>query len=420
MDVQKREMKNGLVVATEVMPYLHSVAIGVWVKCGSRFEKDRDAGVSHFIEHLLFKGTKTRTALAIAKAIDSIGGQLNAFTDKEYVCFYAKVLDRHLPFAFGILSDIALNPTFPADEMEREREVIFEEISMVEDSPQELIQDLYMENLWPGHPLGRPISGTRDSVSRITREQVQRYFRENYAAQNTIISIAGNIEHARAYALAERHFANLGAGESVNPGKPPGVHVSRLIRRKQNLEQSHVCLGTNCPPVTSRERYALQLLCNILGGGVSSRLFQSIRERRGLAYSIYSSLNLYRDAGTLSVYAGMAQDKTIPVIELVLKELKKMCEHSVPAHELRRAKDNVLGSVMLSLESSSSRMTQLAQQHIYFDRFYTLEEVVREFEGVGVREIQDLSKCVFDSAPLSLTVLGSQDGREVESMDLEV
>ncbi len=420
MDVQKREMKNGLVVATEVMPYLHSVSIGVWVKSGSRCEREEDAGVSHFIEHLLFKGTRTRSALAIAKAIDSVGGQLNAFTEKEYVCFHARVLNRHLPFTLGILSDIALNPTFPAEEMEKEREVIFEEISMVEDSPQDLVQDLYMENLWKGHPLGRPISGTRDSVARITRDKVRRHFHDNYTAQNTVISIAGNIRHDQAYRLAEQHFKHLGSGVRVDPGPPPDCRSSNMIRQKPNLEQAHLCLGTNCPSVTSEKRYALHLLCNILGGSVSSRLFQTIRERRGLAYSIYSSLNLYQDAGTLSAYAGAAPDKVVPVIELVMKELRKMCERPVPAHELRRAKDNLLGSVMLSLESSSSRMTQLAQQQIYFDRFYTLEEVIREFESVEAKDIQDLSRDLFRSAPLSLTLLGSQDGGAVESMDLEV
>ncbi|NWG12325.1 MAG: insulinase family protein [Acidobacteria bacterium] len=420
MDVQKREMQNGLVAVTEVMPYLHSAAIGVWVKSGSRCENEADAGVSHFIEHLLFKGTTTKSALAIAKAIDSVGGQLNAFTEKEYVCLHAKVLDRHLPFALGILADIALNPTFPADEMEREREVIFEEISMIEDSPQDLIQDLYMENLWKGHPLGRPISGTRESVERITRAKVKQYFRDNYTAHNTIISIAGNIQHASARRLVERYFGELEPGVPVDPGPPPECRASNLVRAKPNLEQTHLCLGTGCPPVTSEKRYALHLLCNILGGGVSSRLFQSIREKRGLAYSIYSSLNLYRDVGTLSVYAGAAPDKVMPVIELVIKELKKMCRQPVPAHELRRAKDNLLGSVMLSLESSSSRMTQLAQQQIYFDRFYTPEEIIREFESVEAEDIQGLCQDVFDSAPLSLTLLGSQDGREVESMNLEV
>jgi len=420
MDVQKREFKNGLVVATEVMPYLRSVSIGVWLKGGSRFETDGDAGISHFIEHLLFKGTRTRSAAAIAKAIDSVGGQLNAFTDKEYVCFYARVLDRHLSFAFGLLSDIALNPTFPAVEMEREREVIFEEISMVEDSPQELIQDIYMESLWKGHPLGRPVSGTRDSVARITREQVKRYFDRNYTARNTVISIAGKIRHEDACKLAARHFEGLTQGKPLPPGPPPDFRATRVVRQKPNLEQTHICMGAKCPPMTSDHRFGAQLLSNILGGGVSSRLFQSIREKRGLAYSIYSGLNLYRDAGTIFVYAAAAPEKRARVIELIMKEIAKMCRQLVPAHEIRRAKESMLGSIMLSLESSASRMTQLAQQQIYFDRFYTVEEAVREIESVGTEDIRRLANDIFKQRTLALTLLGSQDGGGLETISLRV
>jgi predicted Zn-dependent peptidase len=420
MDVQRREFKNGLVVATEVMPYLHSVSVGVWLKGGSRFETDDDAGISHFIEHLLFKGTKTRSAAAIAKAIDSVGGQLNAFTDKEYVCFYARILDRHLPFAFGLLSDIALNPTFPAEEMEREREVIFEEISMVEDSPQELIQDIYMESLWKDHPLGRPVSGTRDSVGRITRERVRRFFDRHYTARNTVISIAGNIRHEDACKLAARHFEGLTAGKPLDPGPAPAFRAARVARRKPNLEQTHICIGAKCPPMASEDRYGAQLLSNILGGGVSSRLFQSIREKRGLAYSIYSGLNLYCDAGTIFIYAAAAPDKTARVVELIVNEVARMCRQLVPAHEIRRAKENMLGSIMLSLESSASRMTQLAQQLIYFDRFYTLEEVVREVENVTAGDIRRLANEIFKRRTLALTLLGSQDRRDLEAAKLRV
>jgi predicted Zn-dependent peptidase len=420
MDVQQREMNNGLVVATEVMPSLHSVAIGVWVKGGSRCESEADAGVSHFIEHMLFKGTKSRTAAAIAKSIDSVGGQLNAFTDKEYTCFYAKVLSRHLPLAFGLLADIALHPSFPLDEMEREREVILEEISMVEDSPQELVQDLHLEGLWKKHPLGRPIHGTRESVARISRQQVKRFFERNHTARRTVITLAGNLRHEDAQSLAARHFGGLAAGMPADPGPAPGFEPARILKHKPNLEQVHVCLGAKCRPVTSDDRYALQLLCNILGGGVSSRLFQSIREKRGLAYSVYSCLNLYRDAGTLLVYAAAAPDKSTTVIDLIVRELRKMCRRPVPPHELKRAKENILGSVLLSQESSSSRMTQLAQQQIYFSRFYTPEEVIAAFERVRWEDIQRLAREMFEGAPLALTLLGSHDGRELDSIRLGV
>lgn len=413
-------MRNGLVVASEVMAHLRSVSIGVWVKGGSRFEDGTTTGVSHFIEHLLFKGTKSRTATQIAEAIDSVGGQLNAFTEKEYVGFYAKVLDQHLPFAFELLSDIVLNPTFPAAEVKRERNVIFEEINMVEDSPQELIQDIYMESFWKGHPLGRPISGTKESVARISRRHVLQHFRNHYTATNTIISVAGNIRHAQVYELARRHFSNLEPGVAANPGEPPRVTPGRVVRRKAHLEQTHICLGTVSPPLASEERFCAHLLCNILGGGMSSRLFQNIREKRGLVYSIFSGLNLYRDAGALVVYAGTAPENASSVVGLTLKELKKLREQTVPSEELKRAKENIKGSIMLSLESSSSRMIHLAQQLIYFGRCCTLEEILGRIDRVTAREIRNLANRIFVSSSLTLTALGSRNGRDLESVDVSL
>jgi predicted Zn-dependent peptidase len=416
MDVQIRKMRNGLVVASEVMAHLRSVSIGVWVKSGSRLEDAPTHGISHFIEHLLFKGTKSRTAAEIAEAIDSVGGQLNAFTEKEYVGFYAKVLDQHLPFAFELLSDIVLNPTFPNAEMARERNVIFEEINMVEDSPQELIQDLYMENFWKGHPLGWPVSGTKESVARIARKDVMRYFKNHYTASNTIVSVAGNVRHRQAYELARRYFSDLEAGVLADPGAPPVVNPGRVVRRKAHLEQTHICLGTSSPPLTSEERFCAHLLCNILGGGMSSRLFQNIREKRGLVYSIFSGLSLYRDAGALVVYAGAAPGNASSVVGLTLKEFRRLREKLVPAEELKRAKENIKGSIMLSLESSSSRMTHLAQQLIYFGRCYPLEEILARIDRVRAREIRQLANRIFVSSSLTLTALGSRDGRDLESV----
>ncbi len=420
MDVQKREMKNGLVVATEAMPHLRSVSLGVWIKTGSRFEDARNTGISHFIEHLLFKGTGKRSAAEIAEAIDSVGGQLNAFTEKEYVGFYAKVLDEHLPLAFELVSDIVLHPTFPPVEIRRERNVIFEEINMVEDSPQELILDLFMESFWKDHPLGRPISGTKKSVARIARKDVKRFFENNYSAGNIIVAIAGNIRHREAYRLAERYFSHLKPGVAADPGAPPEVHAGRLIRHKAHLEQTHVCLGTVSPPIASEERFCAHLLSNILGGGVSSRLFQNIRERRGLVYSIYSMLNLYRDAGSLVVYAGAAPEQASEVVGLILKEFGRLRESLVSSQELKRAKEYVKGSVLLSLESSSSRMTHLAQQLIYYDRFYTLEEILDAVERVTARDIRRLANRIFDNATLALTALSSRNGRDLNAVAIRV
>ncbi|MBP1623623.1 MAG: peptidase domain protein [Acidobacteria bacterium] len=420
MDVQKAEMKNGLVIASEIMPHLRSVSLGVWVKCGSRFEKEEKTGISHFIEHLLFKGTTTRSAATIAEAIDSVGGQLNAFTEKEYVGFYAKVLDEHLPFAFELVSDIVLNPVFPVNEIQRERNVIFEEINMVEDSPQELILDMYLENFWKDHPLGRPISGTKKSVARIARADVKKFFKRNYTARNMVIAVAGNIRHGNVRQLARRYFSELEPGVALEPGRPPDVHAGRRVRHKAHLEQTHICLGTVSPPVASEERYAAHLLCNILGGGMSSRLFQNIRERRGLVYSIYSMLNLYQDAGALVVYAGTAPDKAAQVVELTLKEFGKMRSQLVSADELKRAKENIKGSVMLGLESSSSRMTHLAQQLIYYSRFYELEEILGGVERVSARAIRELANRIFEESYLTLTALSSRNGSGLHSVALEM
>jgi predicted Zn-dependent peptidase len=420
MDVRKEEMENGLVVATEAMPYLRSASIGVWVRVGSRFEGKYTPGITHFIEHLLFKGTTSRSAGDIANAIDSIGGQLDAFTDKEYVGFYAKVLDRHVPFAFELLSDIVLNPGFPGVELERERNVIFEEINMVQDSPQELIHDVFMENFWRGHPLGLPISGTKESVARITRREVRRYFKENYTACNTIVSVAGNIRHRQVLDLTHRHFAGLAAGTPVERGCPPGVYPARVVRRKAHLEQTHVCLGTGCPPIGSADRYCIQILNSVLGGGMSSRLFQNIREKRGLVYSIYSVPNLYRDAGTLVVYAGSAPETAASVVELTLKELRRLRDRKVPAEELKRAKENIKGQFMLSLESTSARMTHLAQQEIYYGRFYTMEEIMDGFDRVRASDVCRLAGEIFDSSTLSLTALTSANGHELKSVNLQV
>jgi predicted Zn-dependent peptidase len=420
MDVRKKEMKNGLIVASEAMPHLRSVSLGVWLKCGSRFEEPGQCGISHFIEHLLFKGTKTRSAQDIAKAVDSVGGQLDAFTEKEYVGFYAKVLDEHLPFAFELMSDIVLNPAFPAREIERERNVIFEEINMVEDSPQDLILDIHMESFWKNHPLGRPISGTKESIAHMDRKSVKSFFAQNYHARNIVIAAAGNLRHQEVAGLAERYFAGLRSGSEANPGLPPKIHPGRLFRKKTHLEQTHLCLGTVSPSVADEDRYCAHLLNTILGGGMSSRLFQNIRERRGLVYSIYSMLNLYHDAGSMVIYAGTAPENASKVVALVLRELGKLKSQMVSSQELRRAKENIKGLVMLSLESSSSRMTHLAQQLIYHGRHYTPEEILAAVERVTAREIRLLANRIFDASTLNLTSLSSRNGRDLRSLVMKV
>jgi predicted Zn-dependent peptidase len=421
MNIQKKEMKNGLVVASEIMRHFRSVSIGVWVRSGSRFEEAQMSGISHFIEHMLFKGTSSRTAAKIAETIDSVGGQLDAFTDKEYVGFYCRVLDRHLPLAFELLSDIVLNPTFPAREIERERNVIFEEISTVEDTPQDLIQDLYIERLWDGHPLGRRVAGTRETVGRITRGQAVEYFRRNYyAGRNTVISVAGNIRHREVQELAERYFSDLPAGAETDPGLPPAPRSARTVRYKPNLEQTHICLGAACPARVSGDRFGVLLLSNILGGGMSSRLFQNIREQRGLVYAIDSSLNLYHDAGTVVVSAATAAESAVTVVKLILKEFRNLRETLVSTDELNLAKECAKGSLALSLESTSSRMMVLAQQQIDFGRFYTLEEMLDSVDRVRRADIRRLAREIFHASSLTLAALGNGGGSPLESLTLRL
>jgi predicted Zn-dependent peptidase len=419
-DFRKKEMRNGLVVVSEVMPHLRSASLGIWIKCGSRFETAEHTGISHFIEHLLFKGTKTRSTVEIAEAVDSVGGQLNAFTEKEYVGYYAKVMDEHLPFAFELMADIVLNPAFPAQEIERERNVIFEEINMVEDSPQELIMDLFTEDCWKEHPLGRPISGTKKSVARITRKDVRTFFANHYTARNMIIAVAGNIRHPQVYKLAERYFSDMEPGHTSALGVPPVFHTGSNIRHKAHLEQTHLCLGTISPPMTSKDRYRAHLLNVILGGGMSSRLFQNIREKRGLVYSIYSMLNLHHDTGSLVVYAGAAPERTDEVVQQTLKEFRKLREQLVAPQELKRAKEYIKGSIMLGLESSSSRMTNLAQQLIYQGRLFKLDEILRAVDCVTAREIRQLANKIFDPSYFTLTALGNRNTASLKPLAMDV
>jgi predicted Zn-dependent peptidase len=419
MNVRKKNLSNGLTVVSELMPNLRSAAIGVWIKGGSRHEDADVVGISHFIEHLLFKGTRTRTAADIAQLIDSVGGQLNAFTEKEYVGFYAKVLDCHLPAVFELLSDIILHPAFPPHELKRERNVIFEEINMVEDSPQDLIQDLYLEHFWNGHPLGRPISGTKESVAGITRRQVKEHFVKSYTARNTLISIAGNIRHEAVLKLAQRHFGALERGRELPAGPPPTVHAGRVIQERPNLEQTHICLGIPSPPLISDDRYCAHVLSNILGGGMSSRLFQNVREKRGLVYSIYSTLSLYCDAGALTIYAGSAHDAAERVVELILKELRLLRSRVVGSEELKRNKESIKGAIMLGLESSSSRMMHLAQQEMYFGRICDLGEILKGFDRVSERDVLRLANEMFDSSSLTLTGLAGER-RHLESVAMKI
>ena len=401
---------SGLRLVTESMPHVRSVTIGVWLTRGSRHESDAESGVAHFVEHMLFKGTATRSAQQIAQAIDSIGGQLDAFTAKEYAAYFIKVLDEHLPVALDLLSDMILHPALAPDDVAKEQSVILEEIKMVEDAPDDLVHELFAQQFWARHPLGRPILGTPDTVSSFSSAGLRKYFERTYAASHLVVVAAGHLEHPRLREMVDHAFASLpihpASAGTVPPAITPGV-----VSRHKDIEQSHVCLGTRAYPLAHADRHVLYVLNTILGGSMSSRLFQHIREERGLAYAVFSNLTTYSDAGMLTVYAGCASDKVNEVIDLTLAELREITEHAVPPEELRRAKDHLKGSLMLGLESTSSRMSHLARQEMYFGKQFTLDHTLASIEAVTAHDLARVARDLFLGENLVVTVVGPKHGQ---------
>jgi len=410
--IVREVLPNGLRLLTERMPHVRSVSIGVWLARGSRHEPQEQSGIAHFVEHMLFKGTATRTAEDIAQAIDSIGGQMDAFTAKEYASYYIKVLDEHLPFALEVLSDIVMNPRFSPDDIEREKKVVLEEIKMVEDTPDDLVHELFTENFWADHPLGRPILGTKETVESLNADVLQRYFRGAYTAPNLIIAAVGNVEHARVRDLVARAFEALPVDTDPITEAPPRVVPCTVVRNKE-LEQSHVCLGTSGYQQNHAERYSSYVMNTILGGSMSSRLFQNVREKRGLAYAVFSGLSAYRDTGSVTIYAGCANEAVVELIDVVITELRRMKDEPIGVAELRRAKDHLKGSLMLNLESTSSRMSHLARQEMYFDRQFGLDETLEGVERVTPDDIQRVACDLFSTDGLAATVVGAVNGLNI-------
>jgi predicted Zn-dependent peptidase len=391
------------------MPHVRSVSIGVWLARGSRHEPQEQSGIAHFVEHMLFKGTATRSAEDIAQAIDSVGGQMDAFTAKEYASYYIKVLDEHLPFAVDVLSDIVMNPRLSPEDVEREKKVVLEEIKMVEDTPDDLVHELFTENFWADHPLGRPILGTKETVESLDSDGLRRYFRGTYTAPNLIVAAVGNVDHARVRDIVARAFNALPTDTAPITEAPPRVVPCTIIRNKE-LEQSHVCLGTAGYQQDHAERYSSYVMNTILGGSMSSRLFQNVREKRGLAYAVFSGLSAYRDTGSMTIYAGCANDAVGELIDVVITELRRVKDEPLGGDELRRAKDHLKGSLMLNLESTSSRMSHIARQEIYFDRQFGLDETLEGVERVTSDDIQRVARDLFASDSLAATVLGAVNG----------
>jgi predicted Zn-dependent peptidase len=394
--------------------------MGAWIGTGSRDEAAEVNGISHFVEHMVFKGTTTRSAQQIAREVDTIGGNLDAFTGKEMVCFNIKVLDENVPPALEVLADLVQHPTFTPEELTREQGVILEEIKMDEDNPDYLVNEVWTQNFWKGDALGRPILGTAKTVSNFNQGVVFDFYAGRFTPQNMIFSAAGNLEHDAFVAQVEKEFDSLTASnESAMPKTDaPKATPHITLKRKKALEQVQFCLGVPAPPVNDRRRYGVYLLNTMLGGGMSSRLFQTIREDQGLAYAIYSEMSPFRDTGSLCVYAGTSVDKTRKVLQLTLQELRRLKEETVSEVELKRAKDQVKSNMVIGLESSGSRMANLARQQMYFGRFFGVDEMMEEIEAVTTADVQELAQELFQPESMALTLLGNLGSMKIERGDL--
>ncbi len=416
-NIRRAVLANGVRLATERMTHVRSVAVGIWLTRGSRHEPSESMGIAHFVEHMLFKGTPTRSAEEIAQQVDSIGGQIDAFTSKEYAGYYLKVLDEHLPLAVEILADLISNPLMAEDDIEKEKKVILEEIKMVEDTPDDLVHEIFAEGFWSGHPLGRPILGTPASVNALDRETLKKYFANTYVAANFVVVAVGNLEHDNVQRLLERALAHIPHSGPEAEHTPP-VIVSTIQIRKKELEQSHVVFGMPALPQHHPDRYAGYALNTTLGGSMSSRLFQNVREKRGLAYAVFSGLSAYQDAGALSIYAGCGNQVVAELIDVVVAEIRQMKAGGLDPIELRRAKDHLKGSLMLGLESTSSRMSHLARQEMYRDRTDGLDEMLAAIERVTAEDVLKLADQFFANGSLAVTVLGNVNGLQLNQEQL--
>src|ERR1700722_16267248 len=409
-NIRRQTLPNGLTIITEQMSHIRSASIGIWLQTGSRDEAPEWNGISHFIEHMVFKGTKHRTAEEIARQVDSTGGNLDAFTAKECICFNVKVLDEQVPTAFDILSDLVLNPVFDANDIARERGVIMEEIKMDEDNPDYLVHEIFTQNFWKDHPLGKPILGTKETVKRFERELILDAYQHRFAPGNIIISAAGHLDPDKFVELVINHFQHMKPMSNGFHSTQPKI-VSRIVlRNKKALEQVQLCLGVPCHPIAHEKRHAGYILNTLLGGGMSSRLFQNIRERQGLADSIYRDLNHHREPGSMAVAAGTSPASAAKVVRSVVNEFRDLKTKPVPEEELRRSKDQLKGSLMLSLESSTARMSNLARQEMYFDRFQDLDELIEKIEAVTVEDLQSLAQEFFRTESVAVTALGNLNG----------
>src|SRR6266851_1384448 len=418
-NIKRELLPNGLIVLSEEMSHIRSISIGIWMRTGSRDETPEINGISHFTEHMVFKGTTSRTARDIARQVDSIGGNMDAFTGKETICFNIKVLDEHLPIAIDILSDLVLNPIFTPNDIAREKGVILEEIKMDEDNPDYLVHEIFTQNFWKDDPLGKPILGTKDTVRSFEQENLFEFYRRRFVPNNMIISGAGNLNHERFVDLIKSRFMDLKPVPNGFHHPAPAVTPRIVTRNKKSLEQVQLCLGVPSHPISHEKRYVSYVLNTVLGGGMSSRLFQKIREEQGLVYSIYSDLSPYRDTGCLMVNAGTSVESARKVVDSVLAEFRDLKNSPLPQEELRRAKDQLKGNLMLGLESSTARMSNLARQAMYFDKFFTLDEISAQIEAVTAEEVSRMADELFQTERIAITILGNVNGLKISRTKME-
>ncbi|MFQ5455665.1 MAG: M16 family metallopeptidase [Nitrospirota bacterium] len=417
---KKEILDNGITVVTESIPHVRSVSLGIWVNVGSRDEREGEDGISHFVEHMLFKGTTSRSAKDIASEIDSIGGELNAFTSREITTYYVKVLDEYLPKAIDILSDIFYNSAFDPEEIEKEKQVVIEEIKTVEDSPEDYVHDLHAQNILKGNPLGKPILGNLKVIKSLTREKIIDFIERNYYPQNIVISVAGNLKFDSLIdslselfgKRSEKDYKNIAIKEDIS-----SEIKGDIVLKKRKLEQTHICCGTKGLPIAHKDRYGIYILNSLLGGSVSSRLFQEVREKRGLAYSIYSYLSSYRDIGIFNIYAATGLSTGIEVINLIKKEFNNLRENGINQKELQTAINYLKGHLMLSMESTGSRMSRLAKDEIYQRRFFSLDEIMNDVEIVSMNQIEGLINELLKDDFFTLTTLGAISKEEISLID---
>jgi len=405
--IQRYTCENGLRIVTEKIPSVRSVALGIWVGTGSKYEHEQNNGISHFLEHMFFKGTATRSAKEIAEAFDEIGGNVNAFTSKEYTCYYARVLDQHAPLALDVLTDMFFHSVFDREEIEKEKNVVIEEISMYEDTPDDLVHDLIAQASFSDHPLGYSILGTEDVLRSLTRDDLLAYIENRYLPENTVVTVAGNFDDSLVEAIRERFSQFQRTAQSVTLPHP--VFEAKTLAQHKATEQAHLCISLPGYHVGHEEVYSLILLNNILGGSMSSRLFQEIREERGLAYSVYSYHSSYRETGTFTIYTGTAPEHVGQVFDIVTNILQDIRENGVTAKELNKAKEQLKGSLMLSLESTNSRMSRLGKNELLLGRHLTLDEIIAKIDRVTHESILQVSRDLFQSK-LALAMVSPLDG----------